>query len=53
MLTAVLLNLQESQALVIAVYFHDPGRESKQNFWNVSEISLSRREHAVKNSRLP
>ena len=28
-------------------------RESKKNFWNVSEISLSHREHAVKNSRLP
>ena len=26
----------------------DPGRQSKKNFWNVSEISLSRREHPVK-----
>ena len=25
-------------------YFHGPGREIVKNYWNVSEISLSRRE---------
>ena len=25
-------------------YFHGPGREIEKNYWNVSEISLSRRE---------
>ena len=25
-------------------YFHHPGREIVKNYWNVSEISLSRRE---------
>jgi len=29
-------------------YFHGLGREMKKNYWNVSEISPTHREHAMK-----
>jgi len=29
-------------------YFHGPGREMKKNYWNVSEISPTCHEHAMK-----